>query len=103
MNKDLVSRIIENSSWKKEPDFIEEYQLGCEEYVVCYNIEEEATQDTNDCPGTALELSIVQIFIKGYDINDNQVVFDMTDILIEFNINKIDQLLYEAHIERHGE
>jgi len=109
MNKDLVSRIIENSSWKKEPDFIEEYQLGCQEYIVCYNIDEEATQDTHDTQGTAMELSIERLFIKGYDINDNEVVFDITDYYFEYpNENcgcssSLMDYLYEAHIERHGE
>ena len=103
MDKNLLSDIISNSTWKKEPDFIEEYQLGCEEYVVIYNIEEPATEGTYDTPGTAMELSIVQIFIKGWDVNENEVVFDMTDILIEFNINKLDEFLYEAHIAKHGD
>lgn len=109
MNEDLLNSIYENSSWKKEPDFIEEYTLGCEEYVVCYNIDEEATQDTQDTPGTAMELSIERLFIKGYDVNENEVVFDITDFFYEFPDKKcgcstsLMDYLYDEHIERHGE
>ena len=77
METELLDSIYENSSWKKEPDFIEEYQLGDGEYIVCYNIDEEATQDTHDTPGTAMELSIERLFIKGNDISENEIVFDI--------------------------
>ena len=110
--EDLVDTIIENSSWKTQPDFIEEYQLGGEEYIVCYNVFAEATPDTHDTQGTAMELDIVQIFIKGYDINDNQVVFDMTDLYFsyekEYSVDRrwtgnIQDMLYEAHTARYGD
>ena len=59
-----------------------------------------------------MELDIVQIFIKGYDINDNQVVFDMTDLYFsyekEYSVDRrwtgnIQDMLYEAHTARYGD
>lgn len=109
MKTELINSIYKNSIWKKEPDFIEEYQLDGGEYIVCYNIDEEATQDTHDTPGTAMGLSIERLFIKGYDINENEIYFDMTDFYFQYPnarcgcASSFEDFLYEAHIERHGE
>jgi hypothetical protein len=97
---DIIDNIISNNNWIKEPEFIQEYGLGSETYMVCYDISEEETPDTHDTQGTAMELKIEQIFLLTHDTNDNEIWSNITDYFFEYPNPKLEELLYESHINR---
>jgi hypothetical protein len=47
-----------------------------------------------------MELKIEQIFLLTYDTNGNKIWADITDFIDEFPNPKLEELLYESHINR---
>ena len=85
--EDVLQKVIDNSTWKIEPAFIEEHQIGSQEFIICY--------DYDDCNE---EITIVDIYLKAFDLNDNEIWVSVTDVYDEFfKTSEIEEYLYELH------